>query len=159
MPFAFLGVGCLSALSADAAGQLNVLGHDGHALGMDGAQVGVLKQTHQVCLSSLLQSSNGRGLKAQISLKVLSNLTNQTLEGQLAQQQLSALLVAADLAKSHCSWAEAVRLLHSSCSCASLAGSLGGNGLAGSLSSGRLSCGLLGASHFKLLKKKRKKRI
>jgi hypothetical protein len=41
---------CLSALATDAACQLDVLWHDGHALGVDGAQVGVLEQTHQVCL-------------------------------------------------------------------------------------------------------------
>ena len=33
----------LGALSADTAGELDVLGHDGHTLGMDGAQVGVLE--------------------------------------------------------------------------------------------------------------------
>ncbi len=37
--------GSLSALSTDAAGQLDVFGHDGDSLGVDGAQVGVLKQT------------------------------------------------------------------------------------------------------------------
>ena len=40
------GVEYLSTLSTDTAGQLDVLGHDGHTLGVDGAQVGVLKQTN-----------------------------------------------------------------------------------------------------------------
>ena len=44
----------LSTLSADTAGQLNVLGHDGDTLGVDGAQVGVLEQTNQVRLAGLL---------------------------------------------------------------------------------------------------------
>ncbi|XP_030301208.1 uncharacterized protein LOC103531178 [Calypte anna] len=35
------------ALAADAPGQLDVLGHDGDALGVDGAQVGVLEEPHQ----------------------------------------------------------------------------------------------------------------
>eukprot|EP00983_Pelagomonas_calceolata_P003824 123919-Pelagomonas_calceolata.AAC.1 len=39
--------GCSGTLSPDAPGQLNVLGHDGDALGVDGCQVGVLKQAHQ----------------------------------------------------------------------------------------------------------------
>src|SRR5690606_12426980 len=103
---------------------LDILGHDGHTLGVDGAQVGVLKQTNMVSLSSLLEGSNGRGLEAHVSLKVLSNLTNQALEGELAEQQLSALLVAADLAESDGSGAEAVGLLDSSGSGASLAGGL-----------------------------------
>ena len=46
----------LSTLSTDAASKLDVFGHDGHTLGMDGAQVGVLKQTNQVSLASLLES-------------------------------------------------------------------------------------------------------
>ena len=36
----------LCSLSADSAGQLNVLWHDGDALGMDGTQVGVFKTRH-----------------------------------------------------------------------------------------------------------------
>ena len=48
----------LSTLTADAACKLHVLGHDGDTLGMDSAQVGVLKQTHEVSLGSLLQSQN-----------------------------------------------------------------------------------------------------
>ena len=45
----------LSALSADSPGQLDVLGHDGHPLGVDGAQVGVLKETDKVGLRGLLR--------------------------------------------------------------------------------------------------------
>lgn len=48
-------LGCLSALSADAACQLDVFGHNGDTLGMDGTQVSVLEQTHQVRLTGLLQ--------------------------------------------------------------------------------------------------------
>jgi len=34
---------------------LDVLGHDGHALGMDGAKVGVLEQANEVRLRSFLK--------------------------------------------------------------------------------------------------------
>ena len=34
----------LGAFSTDSAGQLDVLGHDGDALGVDGAKVGILKR-------------------------------------------------------------------------------------------------------------------
>ena len=91
----------LSALATDAAGQLDVLGHDGHALGVDGSQVGVLEQAHQVGLSSLLQGQHGAALEAQVRLEVLGDLTHQALKGQLADQQLRALLVLADLTQSH----------------------------------------------------------
>ena len=50
-------VNFLSALSTDATSELDVLGHDGHTLGVDGAQVGVLEQPHQVRLAGLLKES------------------------------------------------------------------------------------------------------
>ena len=46
----------LSTLPTDTTGQLDVFGHDGDTLGVDGAQVGVLKQTNQVSLAGLLQT-------------------------------------------------------------------------------------------------------
>ena len=45
----------LSTLTTDAASQLNVLGHDGDTLGVNGCQVSVLEKTNQVGLSSLLE--------------------------------------------------------------------------------------------------------
>jgi hypothetical protein len=48
---------------------------------MDGAQVGVLEKTNKVGLGSLLKSEDGRSLEAKITLEVLRNLTNKTLEG------------------------------------------------------------------------------
>ena len=45
----------LCTLPADTTCQLDVFGHDGDTLGVDGAQVGVLKQTHQVGFAGLLQ--------------------------------------------------------------------------------------------------------
>jgi len=58
-------------------------------LGVDGAQVGVLKESHQVGLRGLLQGQHCTALEAQVGLEVLCNLTHQPLEGQLADQQLS----------------------------------------------------------------------
>jgi hypothetical protein len=45
----------LGTLSSDPSGQLDVLGHDGDPLGVDGAQVGVLEQADQVGHRRLLQ--------------------------------------------------------------------------------------------------------
>ena len=44
----------LGPLSPDPPGQLDVLWHDGHTLGVDGAEVGVLEQSDQVGLTGLL---------------------------------------------------------------------------------------------------------
>ena len=49
------GTNNLRALATDPAGELDVLGHDGDPLGVDGAQVGVLEEADQVGLGSLLK--------------------------------------------------------------------------------------------------------
>ena len=53
----------LCTLATDPPGQLDVLGHDGDALGVDGAQVGVLEQTGQVGLASLLKKSESETME------------------------------------------------------------------------------------------------
>ena len=60
---------------------------------MDGTKVGILKEANQVGLASLLKSHHSRALEPQVSLEVLGNLTDETLEGQLADEQFSRLLV------------------------------------------------------------------
>lgn len=90
----------LRALTAQAAGQLDVLGLDGDTLGVDGAQVGVFEERDKVGLNGLLKGADGRRLEAEIRLEVLSDLTDETLERQLADQELRGLLVATDLTES-----------------------------------------------------------
>jgi hypothetical protein len=51
-------------------------GLDGDALGVNGAQVGVLKEGDEVGLDRLLEGADGRRLEAEVGLEVLSNLTN-----------------------------------------------------------------------------------
>lgn len=137
----------LCSLPTDAAGKLDVLGHDGDALGVDGAQVGVLEEPHQVGLARLLQRHHRRALEAQVGLEVLRDLAHQPLERQLADQQLRGLLVAADLAQSYRAGPVAVRLLHAAGGRRALAGRLGGQLLARRLTTGGFASGLLSASH------------
>ena len=139
--------GNLSSLSTDAAGELDVLGHDGDTLGVDGAQGGVLKETNEVSLRGLLEGHDGRGLESEVSLEVLGDLPDKALEGQLADEELSGLLVSPDLTESHSSGPVSVGLLHSSGGGGRFPGSLGGQLLPGSLSSGGLTGSLLGTSH------------
>ena len=81
----------LGAFSADAPGKLNVLRHDGNALGMDSAQVGVFKQTNKVRFACFLKSHYRRALKTQVGLEILRYFSHKTLEGQLTDQQLGRL--------------------------------------------------------------------
>ena len=138
----------LAALSADAAGELDVLGHDGHALGMDGAEVGVLEEGDEVGLSGFLKGDDRGSLEPEVVLEVLGDLPNQSLERELADEELGALLVAADLAKRDGTRAVPVRLLDSTGRRRALSGGLGGELLTRSFSSGRLTGGLLGSGHL-----------
>ena len=138
----------LRALTTDAAGKVDVLGHDGDTLGVDGAQVGVLEQTDDVGLSSLLKGEDGRGLEAEIALEVLGDFANEALEGKLPEEELSGLLELADLTKSHGAGAVTVGLLDTSGGGGALAGGLGGEGLAGGFATGRFAGSLLGTSHL-----------
>jgi hypothetical protein len=99
---------------------------DGDTLGVDGAQVGVLEERDEVSLDRLLEGANGRRLEAEIGLEVLSDLTNKTLEGQLADEKLGGLLVTTDLTESDRSGLVAVRLLDTTSRRGGLASGLGG---------------------------------
>merc|ERR1719250_301778 len=136
------------SLASDSPCELNILGHNGDLLSVDGAQVGVLEQSHQVSLASLLQSHHSRALEPEISLEILSNLPHEALEWQLADQQLCRFLVPPDLSEGHSSWSVPVGFLNSSCGWGRFAGSLGSELLAGSFPASRFPGSLLGASHF-----------
>ena len=141
----------LSALSADTAGELDVLGHDGDTLGVDGAQVGVFEESYKVGLGSFLEGHDGRRLETEISFEVLGDFTDQALEGKLADEELSALLVTADLTESNGTGPVPVGLLDTSCGRGGLASCLGGELLTWGLASGGLACCLLGTSHGELV--------
>ena len=141
-------VSYLSTLTTDTAGKLDVLWHDGDTLGVDGAQVGVFEKTDQVSLRGFLKGHDSRGLEAEVSLEVLGDLTDQTLERQLSDEELSALLVTTDLTKGNSSRPVTMGLLDSSSSRSRLAGSLGGQLLSWGLASGGLASSLLSTSHF-----------
>ena len=49
---------------------------DGDALGVDGAEVGILEEGDEVRLDGLLEGTDGGRLEAEIRLEVLGNLTN-----------------------------------------------------------------------------------
>ena len=116
---------------------------------MDGTQVGVLEEPHQVGLARLLQRHHRRALEAQVGLEVLRDLAHQPLERQLADQQLRGLLVTANLAQSYRAGPVAMRLLHAAGGRRALAGRLSGQLLARRLATGGLPSSLLSTSHHK----------
>ena len=102
---------------------------------MDSAKVGILKKTNEVCLGRLLKGKDSGSLESQISLEILSNLTNKSLEWKLADEELSGLLVSADLTKSNSAGSVSVWLLDTTSSRGRLAVRLGSELLSGSFTS------------------------
>jgi hypothetical protein len=93
---------------------------------VDGAEVGVLEERDEVSLNGLLESTDGRRLEAEVGLEILSDFTDQALEGQLADQELSRLLVATDLTESDGTGLVTMRLLDTAGRRCGFASSLGG---------------------------------
>ena len=78
---------------------------------MDGAKIGIFKQRDKVGLNGFLERTDSRRLEAEVRFEVLSDFTDQTLERQLADQELSRLLVTTNLTEGDSSRLIAVRLL------------------------------------------------
>ena len=105
----------LGTLTADSAGKLDVLGHDGHSLGMNCAEVGIFKEAYQICLGGFLQRHHSRGLESQVGLEVLGNFSNEPLERKFPDKELGALLVSPDLPQGYCTRPVPMGLLNTSC--------------------------------------------
>ncbi|KAI0208112.1 hypothetical protein LSAT2_007207, partial [Lamellibrachia satsuma] len=76
-------------------------------------------------LAWILQGHDGRTLEMQIGLEVMCDFTHLALEGQLADEQLGALLVTTDLTKSDGTRPVAMWLLYSTGSWCAFARRLG----------------------------------
>ena len=111
---------------------------------MDGSEVRVLEEANKVRLSGLLEREDRGALEAQVRLELLRDLADEALEGELADQQLRGLLVAANLAESDRTGAVAVGLLDASSCGGGLARRLGGELLAGrpAKNEGKMSNGI-----------------
>jgi len=137
----------LGSLAADSARQLDVLGHDGHSLGVDGAEVGILKETDEISFGGLLQGRDGGALESQFGLELLRNLADESLEGQLSDEKLGRLLEAADLAEGDGSGAESMGFLDAAALDGRFARRFVADRLAGRFSSCGFTGSLLGSCH------------
>ena len=74
------------SLSSDSPGELHVLGHDSDPLSMDGTEVGVLKQSDEVGLSSFLQRQDSLRLETEVRLELSGDFSDQSLEWKFPDQ-------------------------------------------------------------------------
>lgn len=142
----------LGTFTADTAGKLDVFWHDSDAFSVDRAKVRVLEKTDEVGLARLLQGHHGRALETQVGLEVLGDLTHETLERQLADEQFGTFLVATDLTESDGSGPVTMGLLDAAgCRCA-LASRFRSELFPRGLATGGFTSGLLGTCHFGVTK-------
>ena len=92
--------GTLRMLSPDSSCQQDVFWHDSDSPGVDGTQVGIVKQPDKVCLRCLLETQYRRRLEPQVCLEVLGDLPHQPLERQFPDEQCRGLLEVADVLQS-----------------------------------------------------------
>jgi len=115
---------------------------------VNGAQVGVFKKTNEVSLRCFLEGTDGSRLETKISLEILCDLTDETLEWELADQELSRFLVPPDLTKSDGTGPVPMGFLDSSGGWGRFTGGLGGQLLTRGFTSGRLTRCLLSTGHL-----------
>ena len=141
------------AVASNASGKVHILLLNGDALGMDGAKVGVLEESDHVSLSGLLESEDGGGLESKISLEIVGNFSDESLEGEFSNEELSRFLESSDLSEGDGTGLESVGSLDTGGgNIRSLTlGRLVGNGLSGGLGGSSLPGGMLGSSHFNKL--------
>ena len=82
------------------------------------------EQRDEVSFNGFLESTDSRRLESEISLEVLGNFPDETLEGEFADQKLGRLLVTTDFTKSDGTWAVTMGLLDTSGSVCNVSDSL-----------------------------------
>ena len=78
---------------------MKITSHEGDALGVESAEVGITEETSDVSFSGFLESSDGGSLPAETVLVAGGEFTDEALEGGLAHEEVSGLLVLLDLAE------------------------------------------------------------
>ncbi len=92
MHAAWASARCLGALTAEAAGELEVAGHQRDALGVERAEVRVGEEAGDVRLGRLLERGDGGRLPAEALLVSRGELAQEALERRLAEEEVGRLL-------------------------------------------------------------------
>jgi len=117
---------------------------------VDGAQVGVFKESYEVGLAGLLQSHDGGALEAKVGLEVLGDFSDETLEGEFTDEEFGTLLVSPDFSEGHGTGPVTMGFLDTSGSRCRFSGGLCRQLFPWRLSSGGLAGCLFGSCHGKI---------
>ena len=127
---------------------MHVFWHDGDSLGVDGAKVGVFEKSDHVGFSGLLEGEDGGRLESKVSLEVVGDFSNESLERKLSDEEFSGFLESSDLSEGDSSWSESVGSLDTTGGWGLTFGLFVSDVLSWLLGTGHFSSGMLGSSHF-----------
>ena len=126
---------------------MDILGHDGNSLGVDGAKVGVLEETDEVSFRGFLEGHDSRRLESEVVVESTGNFSDESLEWKLSEEEVSGLLISSDFSESDGTWSESVWFFDTSSGGGGFSGGLSGEGLLGGFGGGGFSSGLFGTGH------------
>lgn len=98
-------------ITSNSSSQVHVLLHHSYSVGVDGAQVGVLEDAHQVGLRALLKGLHGVRGESQVVVNTVADGLDESLEWSSRQQEVGGLLVSLNFSQGHGSWSEPDLLL------------------------------------------------
>ena len=116
--------GCLESLTSDSSGKSKIFGHDCDSLSVNCTKVGVFEEADKVGFSGFLESKDSRALESELLLELVSNLSDESLEWELSDEEVGGLLVLSDFSKGDGTWSVSVRLLDTSSGWGALSRSL-----------------------------------
>ena len=78
---------------------------------MNCAEVGVFEETDQVGLGGFLEGEDSGALESEVVLVLSGNFTNESLEWELADEELGTLLESSDFTEGNGTWSESMGFL------------------------------------------------
>ena len=93
--------------ASDAGSQLHVLHHQGHSPSVQRGEIGVFEETSQKALSSFLERQHGLALEPKATCGTrcaLGDISHESLEGKLRDDELCVRLVLLDLLEGSLTW-------------------------------------------------------
>jgi len=129
-------ISCSESFTSNSSGELEISAHNGNSLSVDSAEVSIFEKTDEVRFGGFLEGQDSGGLESKVSLEVVGDFSDESLEGELSDQKIGGLLVLSNFSESDGTGSVSVGLLNTTSGGGALSGSLGGELLSGSLSTG-----------------------